>query len=163
VPTPLNSMPCDADHPFPIPPNGAWTDSVEFGEPDRRPVHGPVEPTDVDPSPTWRALAAWIWGAPCLRQHIDEIASDTIRATHLLAAAILPSKSREAFAALNISHIGWQPAIDALGRRQGLAPGHRAVQKMTLDDRGAMVGACLSLILRGHTSLQLDLEGQYRR
>lgn len=159
----LTGKPCDDEHPFPAPPDGAWTDSVEFGVEDRRVDTGPFPTADVDPTPTWRAMAARIWRSPCLKDHVDEIAHDTILTTHLLAAALLCSESPYGLQSLGFGVIGDIPAIKALNLREGLAPAHAAVQQMALDKRCELVGESLRLIMKGYASLQLDLQGDYMR
>src|SRR4051812_13597394 len=84
----LTGKPCDATHPFPVPPNGAWSDSMEYGLKRRRPDRGPFPTADVDPSPIWRVMAAWLWETSCVHDHVREVAADTALTTRLLAAAM---------------------------------------------------------------------------
>jgi hypothetical protein len=141
-----------------------WADSMEFGALERRPNPHPDNPTqDVDTSATWRALGAWIWEAPCLPDHIGEIADDTILTTHVLAAAMLSRNSVGMIEAAAFSEVGGNAAIAALDRGEGMEPAHDEVSQMSIDQRRRLIGECIALLLKGFTSLQLDLEGHYLR
>lgn len=161
--TQLTGKPCDATHPFPAPPESAWADSMEFGAPSRQPTTNENATLDVDTSATWRAIGAWIWEAPCQRDHMDEVASSAILTTHLLAVAMLSRKSAHPVEELAFNQVGAGAAINALLGMNGLEPAHDEVQKMSVSDRRQLVAECLALVLKGHTNLRLDLEGFYLR
>jgi hypothetical protein len=138
-----------------------WADSMEFGALDRRPNAHSENTQDVDTSATWRAIGAWIWDAPCLQDHIVEVAGDTILTTHLLAVAMLSRKAVGPIEALALSQVGGNAAIAALERGEGMEPAHDEVSLMHIDERRQLVGECLALVLKGFTNLQLDLEAHY--
>ncbi|WP_436532957.1 hypothetical protein [Actinoplanes sp. HUAS TT8] len=159
----LNGMTCDAQHPFPAPPSGAWQNSLDFGAASQRSAIGPYS-TDVNPSPIWRAIAASIWDAPCREKHELEISEEegTVLTTYLLAAAMRSSKSPTAMTGLSISFVNSSRAVDALNRSDFRAADDE-IQEMLPKTRHQLVKECIALILIGFTNLQADLLGEYLR
>lgn len=151
---PITGMPCDTQHPFPQPRFGQGIDSMEYGLPDRRP--GSTDMDDIDTAPTWRAIAAWMWSADCLRIHIHEVATDACLTTHLLACATMLNVSPNPIIGLALAQVGAAEPMEAL-RTGGLKEARKVVSGLPVHQREAMIPELLSIVLRGTTQLTLDI------
>lgn len=151
----VSGMACDATHPFPLPRLGRGVDSMDYGATTRRPV-GSIY--DVDTAPTWRTVAAWMWGADCVRQHIRELAADDILTTHLLAcAAIIGLPKGAVVENIALGQVGAGEPVEAL-RSGGLKAGRKAIAAMPVQQREQMIPELLSMVLAGPRTLKLDVE-----
>ncbi len=160
---PLTGKACDSTHPFPAPLPREWADSMEYGADRRQPTDNEFATQDVDTSPVWRALGAWIWDTDCRTEHIREVAESSILTTHLLAAAMLSRATVNPIEALAFGQSGGNDAIEALVKGGGLEPAHEQIALMNPEGRRELVGECLALVMKGHLGLQLDLEARYGR
>ncbi|MEV0214390.1 hypothetical protein [Micromonospora sp. NPDC050695] len=152
----VTGMDCDKIHPFPLPRLGRGVDSMDYGATKRRPV-GSIY--DVNTTPTWRMVAAWMWGTDCVRQHIRELAADDILTTHLLAcAAVIGLPPGAIVENIALGAVGAGEPVEAL-RTGGLKAGRRAVADMSVQQRESLIPELLSMILRGPRTLELDIDG----
>jgi hypothetical protein len=153
---PLTGAACDATHPLPGPKAGVdWIDSMEYGALQRRP--SPYGMQDTDTAATWRLVAATMWEAPCLPQHLSEVADDPYLTTHLMAAAVLVGLPRkQAIYAMALEQVGAAEALNAL-HDGGLPAGLEAVQRMSDDSRRKTVQECVAVLLHGWIALRLDI------
>lgn len=154
---PISGAPCDTSHPFPAPEEGEWIDSMDYGATNRRP--GSVSMWDVDTTPTWRLIAASLWHAPCIDQHLAEVATDAYLTTHLIAVTVRVGLPRnETIYALALREVGAAEPINAM--REGLAAARKSVEVMDLDSRKRIVNECLAIVLHSLTELTLDIPSE---
>jgi hypothetical protein len=151
----ITGMPCDTDHSFPAPEDHDWIDSMEYGAFERRPGrHGML---DVDTTPTWRMIAANMWGADCHERHREQVADDPYLTTHLIAAAVIVGLPRRPMLyQLALEQAGGATAINAM-QADGLGAACEAVRSMSTIDRRRTVQECEALVLHGWVQLQMDI------
>ena len=153
----LTGMPCDPSHPFPAPDESDWIDSMEYGNPDRQMVDGRLRMEDRDTSPTWRMVAANLWGTSCFEQHVVEVAADPILTTHVMAVTVIAHapEHRDMITRLGFDQAGASAVFTAL-KKGGLEHARKVVNALHLETRRTALIECVAHINHGFTALRLD-------
>jgi hypothetical protein len=158
----LTGMSCDELHPFPAPDDSDWIDSMEYGNSERQPVNGRLRMNDRDTTPTWRMIAANLWGTSCYDAHIAEVAADPILTTHVIAVSALayPPEHADMITRLAFDQSG---AGQVFGNVQsgGLKGARHVVNAMHLSTRKTAIGECVAHVLHGFTALRLDVGARF--
>ncbi|MGX6605683.1 hypothetical protein ACWKSP_26645 [Micromonosporaceae bacterium Da 78-11] len=121
---------------------------------------------DRETLPTWRAVAAWQWGTPCVDEHLAEIAADPILTTHLIASvalAITPDHAYNRATQLGFSHAGAGAVFAELRRSGSLVESRLIVERMSGEARLDAVHQCVRHLNSGLLALQLDTEAHFLR